>query len=745
MENSLIQSEDPEEDTILDDVKVALKEVVESLERGDNNAHTEMRAAYKKHILYWHGIQKLLQDDISRQWLTPDGFLKVHQDVKIPDNAMGDRSINVYRAHGESIIAALTTGLPVTKFFPDDADSSEDLNTAKAASKIAELVQLRNEATIKFIYALFLMYNQGLVAAYTYHDKDKKYGVIEREVQTGMANETLPGPATCPDCSYPFEEEDLIEGFYNCKQCGQVIPQDEAVVQDYDTEVPQFETVEDPKSNEVIELFGPLNVKIAPYARTLADSPYLILEVEVHYSKVREIYPELFNEIKPMGDQTLYHRALRADYDNKDLLTVRKVWLRPWALNILEEGKEEIRKELKSKFADGLCVTFVDKDLVDVDDDILDDHWTINANPLGERVYSDPLGAPLISIQEIRTEIVDLIVETLEKGIPQTFADPDVLDFEAYEKTPNAVGMVFPAKAQGNQNLDNAFTQLKTANLSDETRYFLAQLEQDAQFVGGAFPSVFGGILKGGSNTASEYEMSRNQALQRLSTAWKIINNLWIKVIEKAVKSYIKNVQDDEKMVKPQGDSFINVWIKKEELSGKLGGVEAENSEQFPSSWIQQRGMLLEIMGFGNPMLDQALYDPENVNTVNRILAIPGIKIPGADDRDKQLAEIAELLKSGPTPMIDQMTGMPVIDPMTGQPVMQSSIPIDMDVDNHGTQAYVCMAWAVSSVGRSTKEINPQGYMNVIAHMKEHRQLIPPPVPEGAETVEDIAPEEEAV
>ncbi len=754
MENSLINPEGtpPEENAILEEVKLALEDVVKNLESGDKTAHTAMRAVFKKHILYWHGVQKLLQDDVSRQWMTPAGFSRLYTDAKIPDNAMGDRNINVYRAHCESIIAALTTGLPIVKFFPDDADNSEDLNTAKAASKIAELIQLQNEAPILFIYALFLMYNQGLVAVYNYHDQDKKYGVIEREQENGTRIEQIEGPKTCPDCSYPFEDGDLIGDSYQCKGCGQIIPQEEVVAQPYEAEVPNMETVEEPKSAEIIEFFGPLNVKIAPYARTLADSPYLCLEVEVHYSKVREIYPELFEDINPSGENSLYDRGFRADWDNKDLLTVRKFWLRPWALNILEEDREEIRNGLKEKFPDGLCTTFVNEVLVDIDDDILDEHWTINTNPLGERVYPDPLGAPLISIQEIRTEIIDLIVETLEKGIPQTFADPDVLDFEAYEKTPNAVGMVFPAQAKGNNNLDNAFAQLKTANLSDETRYFLSQLEQDAQFVGGAFPSVFGGQLKGGSNTAAEYEMSRAQALQRLSTAWKIVNNLWAKVMEKAVKSYIKNVQDDAKMVKPSGDGFVNIWIRKEELAGKLGGAEPETSEQFPSSWAQQRAMLLELLTLKDPMINQAIYDPENSNTVQRVVGIPGIKVPGEADRDKQLSEIAELIKSQATPVLDPSGAvdemgqpLPSIDPVTGQPLMASSIPIDPDVDNHDIQAYVCMAWAVSSVGRSTKEINPEGYMNVIAHMKEHRALIPPPPMPVEGTGKETPPKEQVM
>lgn len=742
--------EDP--DGELDEIKVALKTIVEDLEAPDRMAHREMRSVYRKHELFWHGVQKIIQTGVSREWVTPQGYLKLNPNSKIPDSAMGDRSINVYRAHGESIIAALTTGMPTVKFFPDDADNSDDLNTAKAASRISELIQEKNQAQLKFIYALFLMYNQGIVFAYNYHDSNKRYGTTEKEIEVGTHMETMESPPTCPVCQYPFEETDLdpMTGSYNCTSCGEIIPEDQAIKTPYEAEMPTMETIEEPKSMEVVELFGPLNVKIAPYARTLSDTPYLVLELEVHYSYVREIYPEIFEDITGAhGDSTAYDRTFRTNHENKELHTMRKVWVHSWAFNVYETD-EELRNKFKEQFPNGACITFIDELFADVNDEAMEDFWTITESPLCSVAYADPLGSTIMPIQEIRTEIVDLIVETLEKGIPQTFADPDVLDFDAYEEAEVAPGMVYPAKAKGIQSLDSAFAQLKTANLSDETRYFLSQLEQDAQFVGGAFPSVFGGVLKGGSNTASEYEMSRNQALQRLSTTWKVVNAWWAKVMEKAVKSYIKHVQEDEKMVKPSGDSFINVWIRKSELAGKIGGATAETSEQFPTSWVQQRGMLLEIMAMQNPYIDHALYDPENVSVVAQLIGIPGIKIPGEMDRDKQLAEIAELVKGvsiPPEPMIDPVTGMPVLDPMTGQPQMgppTPSIPIDPEVDNHEQQAYVCRAWAVSSVGRATKIDNPEGYMNVIAHMIAHEQMIPPPPMVDAEgkPLEETTPQE---
>src|SRR5688572_31601438 len=100
--------------------------------------------------------------------------------------------------------------------------------------------------------------------------------------------------------------------------------------------------------------------------------------------------------------------------------------------------------------------------------------------------------------------------------------------------------------------------------------------------------------MQGGSDTASEYSMSRAQALQRLQIIYKMISFFWTDVESKAVKGYAKNMKTDEKIVKQQGkNSFVNVWIRKAEMNGEVGQVEPELSEQFPLAWSQKRDIIM--------------------------------------------------------------------------------------------------------------------------------------------------------
>ena len=69
----------------------------------------------------------------------------------------------------------------------------------------------------------------------------------------------------------------------------------------------------------------------------------------------------------------------------------------------------------------------------------------------------------------------------------------------------------------------------------------------------------------------------------------------------KSVKSYAKNMLGDENFVKAQGSNFMNVWIKKVELTGKIGDIVPEVSETLPVSWTQKRDILLNLMNMKDP------------------------------------------------------------------------------------------------------------------------------------------------
>jgi hypothetical protein len=290
-----------------------------------------------------------------------------------------------------------------------------------------------------------------------------------------------------------------------------------------------------------------------------------------------------------------------------------------------------------------------------------------------------------------------------------------VLNFEQYRQTEVMPGAIFPTKTISSaKSVSEGFYEIKTATLSGEVLPFAQKIQEFGQLVSGALPSLFGGDISG-SKTASQYSMSRAQALQRLQTPWKMLTIWWKDIFGKVIPSYIKDVMEDEKYVKSDTyGNYINVFIRRAELQGKIGDIELETADQLPTTWSQQRDVLMQLLQGGNPLVMSALTAPENLNQLAQAIGLSGFMIPGEEDRNKQFEEIQLLLQS--QPIMDPMN----IDPMTGQPMEQPSIPIDNAIDDNQIEYDICRGWLIGDAGRLAKIDNPEGYRNVLLHAKAH-------------------------
>lgn len=710
-----------------------LKQLIEDLERPEQNIRETMVRIWKKMENYWRDRQYIIWDDFASDWRTPDEIKATDNTLDIDPSAYA-KIVNIYKAHGQAIISALSAGLPHVKFFPDDADVQEDVFTAKSYSKLAELVQKRNKGQLLFIKSLFVIYNFGTLFAYNDVKDTTEFGTIKRA-------QYVDTPITvrqqfCPACGMLLgsDQYDMPEATdevpenpesvqstngipepepVQCPNCGNVVQPDH---EDYDDIIPRLTGyTEEPKTHECIEIFGPLHVKVPHWASTQAGIPYLTLETEEHIALLKEIYHEVADKLSPGGDDTTYERLGRRNSDYRgdtpqDLATLSRSWIRPWAFNMLPSEDAQYLKEL---YPNGCYFARVNDLPVEAVPDKLDDHWTIAIDPLSNHIHSDPMAQPLIPVQDITNELTNLTLETVEFGIPETFYEAETIDRDEYQKSEARPGMLYPAKARATMGLDSNFHTIKTAALSQEVDNFADRMTQAGQFVSGAFPTIWGGALEGGGGTAKEYEQSRAMALQRLNLTWLMVKSWWAEVIGKSVRELALNMKDDEKFVEEKGSSFVNVWIRRAEMTGKVGQVEPDINEAFPVSWAQKRDILMSLINMKNPLVEQVIAHPENAGTVAGTIGFPELYIPGDESRDKQLWEISQLVQSEPTP-----TGMP--DPTKpGQEVFQPTIPVE-EWEDHAVEAETCKAWLNSPVGIDCRQANPAGFMNVVSHWRLH-------------------------
>ena len=494
------------------------------------------------------------------------------------------------------------------------------------------------------------------------------------------------------------------------------------------TQVPISEHVEVDKFGVAIEVFGSKNVRIATYARTQAETPFLILEFEQHHAITLsqfEGYRAIANSDRGSDEYARNIRtpsAVPASYESLDKLdTIKLAWFRPCVFELSTDDEE--RAQLLQTYPEGVKCSFVNNTLVEAESSSLDAHWRVTEDPLDDHVHSDPKGKVLTDIQHMTNDLCNTTLQTVQHGITQTFADPSVLDFKRYQEEPARPGSVFPTIPQSGKRISDGFFETRTAVLSQEVKEFAGRLEAAAQFCVGSFPSIYGGPNVSGSRTASEYQMSRDQALQRLSTVWKNLSFWWTDVIANAVDLQVRIMREfgqDEVEVKKAGSTFINNMIKIEDLIGRVGKVEPENVENFPISVAKKRDMILEMIKGGDDTIKGLLYHPQNSALVSSLIGFPGIFIPGEGDRNKQQYEIQILLKNAPTQPPPQQMQPSRFGPPQAPQKPTSSVPIDPTIDNDEIHISVIKAWATSDDGLLAKLFNEQGYANVMAHLQEH-------------------------
>src|SRR6266850_1876382 len=137
---------------IPDEIQRLLKTVADHFDQEDRMARERQIRTWRRLKLMWEGFQRTWYSEVAHDWRIYDAA-SISGDT---DQSYYDKPINVFRAYLESIIAALSVTVPPVKCYPDDADNTLDLSTAKAGDKIAKLVYRHNDVSLLWLHALFI-------------------------------------------------------------------------------------------------------------------------------------------------------------------------------------------------------------------------------------------------------------------------------------------------------------------------------------------------------------------------------------------------------------------------------------------------------------------------------------------------------------------------------------------------------------------------------------------------------------
>src|SRR5467141_2857187 len=320
----------------------ALRELVRQYRQEGIVARRHEIRRIRQARLFWQGLQYAWWNPNDMNWHLP--FEQRFSDDRALEEMPRYQFVtNFYQGFGLSFIAVLSQDVPSVRFYPQSAQSLEDIAAARAASDGAELVEQNNHVEQLLSSIGYFLWTDGKLGAYVRYVADgQRFGFREENVLEALEIPLGEDVYVCPQCkketgSTPetakHEEQENTDhddaerastvgaqhaapllGTMSCAQCGAELS---------DAHLRRAERVTVPRvagtrrmanGQEVISIAGGLELNTPVWANEMHEYPYLQWQAEVHRAKLKAAHPHAADKIETspsQGAEDVYARVRR--------------------------------------------------------------------------------------------------------------------------------------------------------------------------------------------------------------------------------------------------------------------------------------------------------------------------------------------------------------------------------------------------------------------------------------------------
>lgn len=696
---------------------------------------------------FFKGNHFISFDPESFQWFDALEATFSAQDSDGEDLNLYQFATNFYQMLGFAFVAALSAQMPKTRFLPENAEREEDIATAKAASRVQEIVERQNNIKSLHKQGLLFLWMAGCYFRHTRYVVDSDLAGTHKEpVVESQKVSVLPERYVCSRCTttVPMKSGDRVTGrsgdrpnpemhssLQPCPTCGAMLS-DADFYPEEAADVPVVTgTKECPNGMVLMTLYSPLHIDAAPYAKNLRETPILNVDEEVDIAALRASYPGQWEALKgalgPMNPEAQNERMARqmiyseegsrSNFIQDLMPTLSRTWVQPWAFNVVED--KQVALKLKKVFPKGCLLVNVGDLFLEAREARLGDEWTWSGT-IQETfgLYPPAVGDAAIPVQERINDVANITHEYMDRiAAGLVLYNSNLIDGEALNGKAllpgvlNGVKMKQAASAMGNR-LEDAIVQIK-AEIDGNIYQYQQQLVFTAQLISGTPPQIFGGAGDPHIETASGQQQQLSTALGKLGLFWDNVREEHAQAAEAAVHSASENMTDDlVTVITDQSGQYRNQYVRLDELQGNVHAY-PETDQGFPMTFAEIKAFWEKLIEFGaggkNPYVNAILDDPTNQEQIATWTGVPGLVVPGRDMRNKVLRTLDVLVQQ-----------QPVRQEINGQVVELPSIQPDKELDEMDIIQKTVRQWAQKNFDKQDE--NPAGFRNVVLYYKMAEQ-----------------------
>ncbi len=198
----------PNNETLPDNLQIALKELVDELARENIYARRQEIRKVRQARLFWKGKQYIWWSERDQAFHTPFDTSWTQSDDVGDDMPRYQYVTNIYQPFGLSLVAALSQTVPATRLFPESPTDERDITTAKAGTKVIEYLERSNDARGLLQDTAFYLYTDGKVGGYVRYVVDgQRFGFNVQEVFEEAEVVLTAAKARCPECGWEGEAQ----------------------------------------------------------------------------------------------------------------------------------------------------------------------------------------------------------------------------------------------------------------------------------------------------------------------------------------------------------------------------------------------------------------------------------------------------------------------------------------------------------------------------------------------------------